>query len=159
MPTDIKREFLTGPRTFNELMEKLEIIINDMMSDDGPVPMDLGLVGTHDAKKTQSDSDTSNDMIYEDVCNRLERVQSRQWNGQERIEQAGSVASWKKELMNGRVAEEMTEARKEARMGPRAANLIGTVTRTKEALEKKGKARARVKPDTASTTESKDVSE
>ena len=61
--------------------------------------------------------------------------------------------------MNGRVAEEMTEARKEARRGPRAANLIGT----KEALGKKGtgngKARARVKPDTASTAESKDISE
>ena len=38
-----------------------------MMADDGPVPMDLGNVGTHDAKMTQSDSDTSNDMSYEDV--------------------------------------------------------------------------------------------
>ena len=46
---------------------------------------------------------------------------------------------------------------------PRAANLIGTVTRTKEALETKAKARAqaraRVKPDTATTAESKDISE
>ena len=62
MPKDIKREFLTGPRKFDEIMEKLEIIINEMMADDGPAPMDLGNVGTHDAKMTQSDSDTSNDM-------------------------------------------------------------------------------------------------
>ena len=36
MPKDIRREFLTGPRKFDEIMEKLEIIINDMMADDGP---------------------------------------------------------------------------------------------------------------------------
>ena len=49
-------------------MEKLEIIVNDMMADDGPIPMDLGNVGAYDAKTTQSDSDTSNDMSYEGVC-------------------------------------------------------------------------------------------
>ena len=38
------------------------------MANDGPVPMDLGNVGTHDAKMTQSDSDTSNDMSCDDVC-------------------------------------------------------------------------------------------
>ena len=37
MPKDIKREFLTGPRKINEIMGKLEIIINEMMADDGPV--------------------------------------------------------------------------------------------------------------------------
>ena len=46
----------------------MEIIINDMMADDGPLPMDLGNVGTHDAKTTQSDHDVSNDMSYDDVC-------------------------------------------------------------------------------------------
>ena len=46
MPKDIEREFLTGPRKFHEIMENLEIIINEMMADDGPVPMDLGNVGT-----------------------------------------------------------------------------------------------------------------
>ena len=61
MLKDIKREFLTGPRQFDEIMEKLEIIVNEMMADDGPVPMDLGNVGTHDTKMTQNDSDTSND--------------------------------------------------------------------------------------------------
>ena len=65
MPKDIKREFLTGPTKLDEIMEKLEIIINEMMAD---VPMGLGNVGTHDARTTQSDQDSSNDMSYEDVC-------------------------------------------------------------------------------------------
>ena len=50
MPKDIKREFLTGPTKFDEIMEKLEIIINDMMADDGQVPLDLRNVGTHDTR-------------------------------------------------------------------------------------------------------------
>ena len=68
MPKDTKREFLTGPRKFDEIMEKLEININEMMADNGTAPQGLGNVGTHDAKMTQSDSHTSNDMSYEDVC-------------------------------------------------------------------------------------------
>ena len=36
MPKEIKLEFLTGPRKFDEIMEKLEIIVNEMMADDGP---------------------------------------------------------------------------------------------------------------------------
>ena len=68
MPKDTKREFLTGPRKFDEIVKKLETIVDEMMADDGPVPMDQGNVGTHDAKMTQSESDTSNDMSYEDVC-------------------------------------------------------------------------------------------
>ena len=39
MPKDIKREILTGPRKFDEIMEKLEIIVNEMMADDGSVPI------------------------------------------------------------------------------------------------------------------------
>ena len=35
MRKDIRREFLTGPRKFDEIMEKLEIIVNEMMADDG----------------------------------------------------------------------------------------------------------------------------
>ena len=50
-----------------EIMEKLEIIVNEMMADDGPIPMDLGNVGAHDAKMTQSVSDMSDDMSYDDV--------------------------------------------------------------------------------------------
>ena len=50
--------FLTELRKFDEIMEELEFIINEMMVDDGPAPMDLGNVGTHDSKERQSDSDT-----------------------------------------------------------------------------------------------------
>ena len=67
MPKDIRREFLTRPRKSDEILEKLEIIVNEMMADDGPVPMKLGNVDSHDTKTTQNDSDTSNDMSYEDV--------------------------------------------------------------------------------------------
>ena len=42
MPKDIERKFLMGPRKFDEIMEKLEIIVNEMMADDGPVPVDPG---------------------------------------------------------------------------------------------------------------------
>ena len=69
------------------------------------------------------------------------------------------------ELTNGRVAGEMTEARKEARRAPSAANLLGTATRTKEAPEAKetaramARARARVEQDIPSIAESKGISE
>ena len=46
MPKDIRREFLTGPRKFDEIVEKLEIV----------------------PKASQNDSDASNDMSYEEVC-------------------------------------------------------------------------------------------
>ena len=68
MPKDIKREFLTGPSKSDEMMEKLEVITDEMMADDGPVPMDLENVGTHHARTTQSDLDASNDMSHDDVC-------------------------------------------------------------------------------------------
>ena len=42
--------------------------MNEMMADDGPVPMDLENVGTHDTKTTQNGSDTRNDVSYEDAC-------------------------------------------------------------------------------------------
>ena len=53
--------------------------------------------------------------------------------------------------MNGRVPEETTEECKEARMAPRAANLIGTVTKTKDPMDAQGKAKvkARAKLDIA----------
>ena len=38
MQKDIRRELLTGPRKCDEIMEKLEIIVNEMMADDGPTP-------------------------------------------------------------------------------------------------------------------------
>ena len=48
-----------------------------------------------------------------------------------------------KELMNGRMAREMTEARKEARRAPRSANLG------------KGKSKGKSETDTATTAESR----
>ena len=157
MPKDIEREFLTGPRKFDEIMEKLEIIVNEMMSDDGPTPKDLDHVGACDAKTTQSDPDTSNDMSYEDVCAiAWEGVQGQQRSRQKRGQMDREHGIVEEELMNGRVAGEMTEPRKEAKRAPRAANPIGTVTRTREAREK---ARARVKSDTATTAESRGTSE
>ena len=91
-----EREFLTAPRNFDEIMEKLEII-NEIMADDGTVPLDLGSVGTHDARTTQSDQDTSNDTSYDDVC-------AIAWKGykadkrsrQERTKWSRNVVSWKR---------------------------------------------------------------
>ena len=97
MPKDIKREFLTGPRKFDEIVEKLEINVNEMMADDGPVPMDMGNVGTHDAKMTQSDSDTSNDMSYEDVCAiAWKGYKAGKGAGKKGPNGSGSMASWKR---------------------------------------------------------------
>ena len=160
MPKDIEREFPTGPRKCGEILEKLEIIINEMMADAGPVPMVLGNVGTHDAKMTQSDSDTSNDMRHTKTCVRSLGKSTKPAREQARRDRTGRECGIvEREQMNGRVAQEMTEAKKEAIRAPRAANLIGTVTRTKEALETKAKAKARVKPDTATIAESKSISE
>ena len=95
MPKDIKREFLTGPRKFDEIMEKLKIIVNEMMADDGPTPMDLVNVGTHDAKTTQNDSDTSNDMSYEDVCAiAWKGSKAGKGAGKKGTERIGNMASW-----------------------------------------------------------------
>ena len=160
MPRDIKREFLTGPRNFDEILEKLEIIVIDMMAHDGPTPMDLGNVGAYDAKTTQSDPDTSNDMSREDACAIAWKGYKAGKGGGKKGPQGSGTGIVEKELMNGRVAGETTEARKEAGRAPRAANPIGTVTRTKEAREKaRARAKARVKPDTATTAESKGTSE
>ena len=140
MPKDIKREFLTGPTKFDEIMEKLEIIVNEMMADDGPVPMDLDSVGTHDTKMTQNDFDTSNDMSYEDVCATKDAGPARAQARRDRMDQEHGIVG--KELMNGRAA------RKEARRAPMAASQTGTVTRTKGAREKrkgKGKGKSEIR--------------
>ena len=69
MPKDIKRVFLTGPRKFDEIMEKLEIIINEMIADDGPLPMDLVKCRyARCARRRRVTSDASNNMSYDDVC-------------------------------------------------------------------------------------------
>ena len=59
MPKDIKREFLTGPRK------------NEMMADDGPLPMDL-------------------------VRHWLEKIQGRQGSRQEGTEWIRNMASWER---------------------------------------------------------------
>ena len=125
MPKDFKWEFLTGPRKFDG------IIINEMMVDDGPLLVDLGNVGTHDEKKAQSELDTTNDISYE----------AGKGAGKKGPNGPG-VWHRGKELL---VAEEMTDARKEARRAPRGAIPIGAVTRTKEALETKARGRAKAR--------------
>ena len=156
MPKDIKCEFLTGPRKLDEIMGKLEIVINEMMADDGPTPMDLGNVSGCDTKTTQGDSDASDDMSYADVC----VIACKGYKAGKGMGQDHGIVE--KGLMNWRLAGEMTEARKEARRAPRAASLMGTVTGTREAMGAKGKARAKVrasaKPDTATTVASKGIS-
>ena len=41
------------PRKFGDIMEKLDVIINDMKADDGPAPINLGFIGAHDAKRAR----------------------------------------------------------------------------------------------------------
>ena len=91
MPEDIKREFLTGPRQFDEVMEKLEIIVNEMVAEDGPVSMDLGNVGTQDTKMTQNDSDTNMKR-----CAPLPGKDKRPARGQEGTEWIRYMASWER---------------------------------------------------------------
>ena len=67
-PKELNREFLTGPRMFDEIMEKLEVVMNEMMANEGQVPMDLGDTGAHDAKMTQGDQEADNKMSYDDMC-------------------------------------------------------------------------------------------
>ena len=152
MPKDIKREFLTGPRKFDEIMEKLEIIINEVMADDGPTPMDLENVSGYDTKTTQGDS-TRAMTCHTKTCAPSHGKCTRPAREQARRDRMGQDHSFvEEELMNGRVAREITGVRKEARRAPRAANPIGTVTRTKGAREKaRARAKARAKPDTATT--------
>ena len=72
-------------------------------------------------------------------CTKPAREQARN----DRTDQGRGIVE--KELMNGRVAEEMTEERKDVRRAPSAAHLIGKVGRTKEALESTARAKAKAK--------------
>ena len=97
MPKDIKREFLTGPIKFDEIMETLGIFINETMADDRPVPMDLGNVGTHHAQMTQSGLGTSNDVSYDDVgAIAWKGYKAGKGTGKKGPKGLGSVASWKR---------------------------------------------------------------
>ena len=72
-------------------MDKLEIIVNEMMADDGPVPMDLENIRTHDMKITHR-----RHVIRRRVRHCLERMQSRQGSRQEGTEWIGNLASWER---------------------------------------------------------------
>ena len=114
MPKDIRREFLTGPRKFDEIMKKSEIIINEMMADDGPVPLDLGNVGMHDARMMQSDQDMNSDVSFDDMCAiAWKRKQSRQ-----RSRQTGQGRGTReKELANGCISEETSGCKNGGKKG------------------------------------------
>ena len=97
LPKDIKREFLTGPRKFDEIIEKLEIIVNEMMANNEPVPMDLENLGAPDAKMTpEGFGHEQRHVIRRRMCDRLDSVPSWQGNRQERTERIRNVASWTK---------------------------------------------------------------
>ena len=89
------------------MKSKLEIIVNEMMTDGGPVPMDLGNVGAYDAKTTQSDPDASNDMSHEDES-------AIAWKGYKAGKGAGKKGSngsgtWHR----GKGADELTSGRRD----------------------------------------------
>ena len=113
MPKDIKRVFLTGPRKFDEMMDELEIIINEMMADDGPEPKDLGNLGAHDVKTTQVIR-TRATTCHTTMCARFFGRGTKRASEQARKDRTDQ---WRgiveKELKNARVAEEMTEERME----------------------------------------------
>ena len=59
--------------------------------------MDLGNVDTHDTKMTQNDSDTSNDMSYEDVCGiAWKGYMAGKGVGKKGPNGSGTMASWKR---------------------------------------------------------------
>ena len=78
IPKEIKGEFLTGKREFDEIMEKLEVIINDKMADEGALPMDLIIIVVHCAKNDSGRSrPRQHHVIRRRVRSRMEGVQSR----------------------------------------------------------------------------------
>ena len=88
------------------------------MADDGPVPIDLGNIGTHDARKTQSDQDANNDMSYDDVCAIASKgYKAGKRNRQERTKRSRNVGSW-----SGRVAERDDRGRKGGMKGFEGSN-------------------------------------
>ena len=115
MPKDVKREFPTGVTKLFEITEKLSIIINEMVPDDGPVPKDLGSVGMQVARTTHSDQDASNNMSYDNVC-----------------AIAGTIIKLAKEHTRKDQTERANGHRDDGgqnKQGSRDRNLIGTVTK------------------------------
>ena len=150
---------MTEPRKFDEIVEKLEIIIDETIADDGPVPMDLGNVGTHDVKMTQSDSDTSNDMSHEDVC-------AIAWKGYKADKGAGKKGpngsgTWHR----GEGADEWTSVRRDdggkkgGKKGPKGSKPGWHGDKDKRGPGSQGQGQGKRKPDTATIAEGKGISE
>ena len=97
MPKDIQREFLTAPRKLDELMEKLEIVINEMMADDGPAPIRPGKRWCARCDEgTEWFGHEQRHVVRRCVCDRMERIQGWQRSRQARTERSRNVASWKR---------------------------------------------------------------
>ena len=121
-------------------MAKLEIIVNEMKAHHGPVPMDLGNVGTHGMKMTQSDT-TFNDMSYEDVS-------AIAWKGYLAGEGDDARKYIERTRVNGLSGSGSMEARFDARRVPTAQNPMATAIIDKESKGKcngngKGKSETR----------------
>ena len=112
MPKDIRREFLTGTRKFDQ-------------GNDGRRRASANRLGQRRYARRQGVTEwfrcEQRRVIQRSVCHRLERVQSwqKEQAGKDRPGRGHGIVE--KELMNGRAAREMTEARKNARKVPRAA--------------------------------------
>ena len=89
------------------MLEKGEIIINEMMADDGPVAVHLVNVGTHDARTTRTRATT---------CRAAVCVRSRAKDAKLAKEQARKDRTERErgtevtELMDGRVAKETSKS-------------------------------------------------
>ena len=68
MPWDIKREFFICPRQFSEIVEKLEVIITEMIADDTSGPMDLVNINAQDSKSSFGDDEPRHGVSYDDTC-------------------------------------------------------------------------------------------
>ena len=132
-------------------MEKLEIVINEMVADDG----------THHARTTQGDKDMSKDMSHDDVCGIA-------WKGYKAGKGAdkqgpNGAGTW----YRGRGADEWASGKKDdggkkgGKKGSKGSKSDGTVTKTKNPMgpKEKAKAKARAKLDIATISEGRGTSE
>ena len=101
------------------------------MADDGPVPMDLGNVGTQDARTTQCVQDASNDMSYDEVC-AIAWTGNKAGTGTSKKGPNGAGMWYRRKGFDEWTSDKRDDGgMKGGKKGPRAANLIGTVTKTK----------------------------
>ena len=87
-----------GPRKFDEILEKLEIIVNKMNAPTtGQCQWTWATSVCTTQKASQNDSDASNDTVTRrSVCHWMERAQNWQGSRQERTDRVGDMASWKR---------------------------------------------------------------